>query len=115
MGSLQKRYALILGVILLIAGIWGLFTDEILGIFGGNTTQSALYLVVGVLGVYAGTKKKGRGFNGTIGWIGVLIGILGFLPYTSEILTDLLNANTATTWLHLAIGVVSLLVYYGSK
>src|SRR3989338_3032383 len=115
MGSRQKGYALILGVVLLIVGIWGFFTDEILGIFGGNTTQSVIYLLVGVIGIYAGTRKKGRGFNGTIGWIGVLTGILGFLPYTSEILTDLLNTNTATTWLHLAIGVVSLLVYYGSK
>ena len=41
-----------------------------------------------------------------------VIGILGFIPKASNLLASLLNINMATTWLHLVIGLISLIVAY---
>ena len=115
MASVQKTYALILGIVLLIIGIWGFFTQSILNIFGVNATQSILHIIAGLFGVYVGTKGKGPGYNMTIGWIGIVLGILGYVPSVDTLLLQYLNINTAITILHLAIGVISLGVYYGTK
>ena len=111
----QKTFALVLGLILLIVGIWGFFNQSILGIFGVNTTQSVLHVIAGLFGLYVGTKGEGPGYNGSIGWIGIILAVLGFIPGTSDMLLNLLNINTATTVLHLVIGIVSLLVYYKAE
>jgi hypothetical protein len=110
--AVQKTYALVLGIVLGIVGIWGFFTQSILGIFGVNTFQSILHVIAGLFGIYVGTKGEGPGYNATIGWIGVILAVLGFIPATASFLVSLLNINIATTWLHLVIGIVSLLVYF---
>ncbi len=111
----QKTYALVLGVVLGIVGVWGLFSQSILGIFGVNLFQSVLHLIAAGFGIYVGTKGEGPGYNQILGWIGLALGILGFIPGVSGLLLSLLNINTATSVLHLVIGVVSLGVFYGVK
>ncbi len=118
MANVQKTYALILGIVLLIVGIWGFFVGDeqkILGIFGVNTSQNVLHLIAGAFGVYAGTKGKGKGYNSTIGWIALVVGILGFIPTINDYLADFLSINTEISILHVVIGVVSLGVNYMVK
>lgn len=114
MSNIQKTYALILGLVLGIIGVWGFFTQSVLGL-GVNTTQSVLHVIAAIFGIYVGTKGEGPGFNMTIGWIGILLAILGFIPATATMLTNWLNINTATTILHLVIGILSLGIYYAAK
>ena len=114
MAKVQKTFALIVGIVLGIIGIWGLFSDTVLG-FGVNPTQSVLHIIAAAFGIYIGTKGEGPGYNATIGWIGVVLGILGFIPATASILANLLNVNMATTWLHIVVGVVALIVTYAVK
>ncbi len=114
MADVQKTYALILGVVLGVFGVLGLFNDMVL-IFGVNLIHSIAHLVAAAFGIYAGTKGTGRGFNLTIGWFGVALGVLGFVPGISDLFLNLLNINTATTILHLLIGVISLIVGVGVK
>ena len=113
MASVQKTYALVLGLVLAIVGIWGFFTSSILGIFGVNVLQSVLHLIAAALGIYAGTQGDGMTYNSVLGWIAIVLGVLGLIPGVSGLLLSLLNINTAITVLHLAIGAVSLGVYYG--
>ena len=113
--NVQKTYALILGVVLGIIGIWGFFTTSILGLFGVNAFQSVLHLIAAAFGIYVGTKGKGPGFNQSIGWIGVVLGILGFISGANTLLFNLLNINAPISVLHLVLGVISLGVYYGVK
>ena len=121
MAGVQKTFALVVGLVLLIIGLWGLFigTGNLWGAFGVNVLQSILHIIAGVFGVYVGTKGDGSGFNVSIGWIGVILGILGFIPAighsSGDLLNSLLNINPAITWLHLVVGVVALIVYYGAK
>jgi len=114
MASTQKTFAFILGIVLLILGIWGLFTESVLG-FGVNIAQSVLHIIAGAFGLYVGTKGSGSGFNKTIGYIGILLAILGFIPQTASLLADSLNVNMAITWLHAVVGVVALIVGYTLK
>lgn len=114
MANTQKTFALVLGIVLLLVGIWGFFSTSILGIFGVNTTQSVLHIIAGIFGIYVGTKGMGYGYNSSIGWIGIILAVLGFIPGTSDLLASWLNINTATTVLHLVIGIVALGVYYSA-
>ena len=108
---MQKTNALILGVVLAIVGIWGLFAETII-VFGVNIAQSILHLIAAAAGIYAGTKGDGMSFNMIIGYIGVVLGIIGFIPGIKDVLANLLNINTATSVLHLIIGALCLGVYY---
>jgi len=105
-GNTQKTYALILGIILGLLGILGLFSAKVLGIFTVTTWLTVLNLVGAVTGIYIGTKGQGGGYNKLIGWVGVILGILGFL---------LFKFDTAVSVLYLVIGVVSLIVGYAIK
>ena len=113
-GNIQKTYALILGIVLAIIGVWGLFVNNILG-FGVNVWQSILHLIAAVCGIYAGTKGDAKTYNPVIGWIGVVLGVLGFIPGVSGLLADWFNINNPISVLHIVIGVVSLGVFYGMK
>ncbi|MBI2148895.1 DUF4383 domain-containing protein [Candidatus Woesearchaeota archaeon] len=112
MANVQKTYALILGLVLAVVGLWGLFTQSLLGFFGVNVLQSVLHLIAAAFGLYVGIKAEGKIFNMVLGWVGLALGILGFVPVVKDLLLSLLNINTATTLLHLVIGVVSLGVAY---
>ena len=115
MGDVHKTYALILGIVLGIVGLWGFFSSSILGLFGVNALQSVLHLIAGGFGIYAGTKGEGHQYTMVIGWIAIILGVLGFIPGASGLLLSLFNVNSATSVLHLAIGVVSLGLLYGVK
>lgn len=118
--SVQKNYALILGIVLLLIGIVGFFPNALVSnqagaFFGVNPAQNILHLIAGVIGIYIGIKGKGPTYNMILGWIGVALGILGFIPGISDFLLSLLNITSSTSVLHIAIGVISLGVYYGAS
>ena len=102
----QKKYALILGIILGILGVLGFFSTKVLGIFLMTTWLNILHLVGAVIGIYIGTKGQGGGYNKLIGWVGVILGVLGLI---------LLQLDLAVAVLYLVIGVVSLIVGYAMK
>lgn len=115
MENMSKTYSLVLGVVLAIVGVWGFFTTMILGLFGVNAFQSVLHLIAAVAGIYAGTKGDGDLYPLVLGWIGVALGVLGFIPGVNNLLMSWFSINTAITVLHLVIGVVSLGVAYSMK
>lgn len=117
--GVQKTFALILGIVLLLVGIIGIYpTNKLVGnegYFGTNIYQDILHLIAGAFGIYVGTKGQGRGYNMILGWIGIVLGVLGFIPGVSEMLMKLLNINKEITVLHLVLGVLFLIVAYGVK
>jgi hypothetical protein len=113
--NIQKTYALVLGIVLAVIGLWGFFTTSILNLFGVNMYQSVLHLIAAAFGIYSGTKGDGKMYNQSIGWIGVALGVLGFIPWVSGLLLSWFNINTAISVLHIVIGAVSLGVFYKAK
>jgi hypothetical protein len=119
MADTQKTFATVLGIVLLVVGLAG-FVSGGLGIvregfFGTNAAQDVLHIIGGLLGIWFGTKGAGSGYNLTIGWIGIVLAVLGFIPGIKEMLMTYLNVNTNISVLHAVIGVVALLVYYKAE
>lgn len=118
MTSTQKTFALLLGIVLLLVGIAGFFENSLVGdngYFGTNTIQDVLHIIAGGIGIWVGTKGIGPGYNMSLGWIGVVLGILGFIPTLDELLAQYLNINTEITVLHVVLGLITLGVYYGTS
>ena len=109
----QKTWAWIIGVILVLVGIWGFLSEPILGIFATNTWHNLVHLITGLVFIWAGAKNMAKPTNTWLGLIYVLVGILGFFG----ILTFLAVAggNDPDNWLHIGIGVISLLVGLTAK
>ena len=106
---------MVIGVVAVLLGIIGFVSHPILGIFGVNTYQNILHLAVGALGLWLGMKGSAKGFNMWLGIVAALVGVLWFIPGTggdSGLLASLLGINAATSYLHLGIAVVSLLIAF---
>ena len=107
----NQTWAKVIGVVLLLVGIWGFFTSSILGLFGVNTLHNIVHLVTGAIFVWAGFAS-GAPTNDVNKWLGVvyaLVGIVGFFG-----VLGFLNVNAADNWLHLVIGVVSAWIVWKS-
>lgn len=98
-------------------GILGLLlsggTGNVLGLFGVNYLETVIHLVGGVAGLWIGLKGNGKAFNMWVGWIALVVGILGFI--VPGVMNSILGINTAISVLHVVLGVVSLGVAYFIK
>ena len=118
MASTQKIFALVLGIVLALVGILGFINNPIIGdsgFFGTNMYQDILHIIAGAFGIWVGTKGMGQGYNLSLGWIAIVLGIIGFIPKVKDLLLQWLNINTEITILHIVIGIVALLVYYTTE
>ena len=116
--GVQKTFALILGIVLVLVGILGFIGNPLVGdtgYFGTNTVQDVLHIIAGAFGIYVGTKGKGPGYNKTLGWIGIVLGILGFIPGVSGLLATYLNINAQISVLHIVLGVLFAAVGYKAR
>lgn len=117
--DVQKTYAMVIGAVLALVGILGFLPGIgqplLLGIFGVNMHQNLLHLVGGALMLWFGYKGSGKTANMTLGIIAAVVAVLGFVPGAKDLLASIFNINTAITYLHAAIAVVSLGLAYGVK
>ncbi len=101
---MAKTYSMVVGIILLIWGVIGLFSDSFLGI---STTglQVWLFIVAGILGLWMGLAGKGtKGYAKWFGIIFILVGIIGFvLPGVLDSLT--LDNGVVANIVHLVAGL----------
>ena len=113
--DVQKTYAMIIGVVLVLLGLVGFVNHPILGYFGVNTAQNILHLVGGALILWL-SMKSAKSVNM---WSGVLALVVGILWYAEGLdgglLASIFSINAAISYLHIAVGIVSLGVAYGVK
>jgi len=113
--DIQKIFAMVFGAVLVLLGLVGFVSKPILGLFGVNLAQNVLHLVGGALGLWLASKGSGKAFNQWLGYIALVVGILGFVPVVKDLLASIFAINTAISVLHVAVGVVSLAVAYAVK
>ena len=117
--DVQKTYAIVIGAVLILVGILGFIpgigAPLLLGIFGVNAAQNVLHLVGGAVILWFGYSGSGKPTNMWLGIISAVVGVLGFVPGSKDLLGSIFGINAAISGLHLAIAVVSLGVAYGVK
>ena len=101
----QKTWAWIIGVILLLVGILGFFMGSDVFGFGVNTLHNIVHLLTGLVFIFAAWKGGTKKVNTWLGVVYLLVAILGFFG-----ILGFLNVNSADNWLHLVIGLVSVLI-----
>ena|SRR3989338_4111110 len=114
--DVQKTYAMVIGVVLVLLGLLGFVMQPlILGIFGVNMAQNLLHLVGGGLILWLAMKGSAKATNMWTGIIALVVGILWFIPGAGTLLASIFGINASISYLHVAVGVVSLGVAYGVK
>jgi hypothetical protein len=113
-GHMIKTFTLVLGVILLAAGIVGFITgghDHKLIIFGINASHNMVHILSGVLAIVAVcvSMKAAKIYCIAFGAVYGLVTIAGFLNIPQAV--NLLNLNTADNFLHL--GISGACLYFG--
>ena len=115
---MAKTMAVLFGVVFLVIGILGFVPavtkDEmLLGIFHVNAAHNCVHLLSGVVALICGMMGVGaaRMYFKLFGLVYGAVAVLGFLnPGEHVMLLGLISNNTATTWLHVAIAAVSLII-----
>lgn len=101
----NQAWAKVIGVVLLLVGVWGFFATSILGLFGVNTLHNIVHLATGAIFAWAGfgAGVPTQRVNTWLGVVYLMVGVLGFFG----VLDVLLGLSAADNWLHIAIGLVS--------
>lgn len=116
MASPQKTLATVLGAVLTVVGVAGLFVENSLLGFNVNLLHNLVHIVSGLLGLLAGLTADGayaKWYNVGFGIVYLLVAVLGLLGVAAVM--SLLNLNSADNWLHLLIAVVALGVGFGAS
>lgn len=110
---MQKAFALVWGILIILFGILGFSTSNVFGIFSVNEIYSFIFFVVGLIGIYSGLKGTGKIYNLCVGWTFLVLSILGFSPGISSLLAGGFRINFADNLLNLIFGILILGIYYG--
>lgn len=116
--DVQKTYAMVIGAVLVLLGLVGFIQAPVLGIFGVNMAQNVLHLVGGAAILWFAYKGSAKPTNMWTGVVALVVGILWFVPAVGGaggLLDGIFAINAAISYLHIAVGVVSLGVAYGVK
>ena len=117
-----KTAAILFGIVFLAIGILGFVPSitapdangmpMLLGIFHVNTLHNVVHLASGAVALLCGMSGVGasRWYFRIFGLVYALVAVLGFLNPGDTMLLGLISNNMATTWLHVGIAVVSLLI-----
>jgi len=109
--------AVLFGVVFLAVGILGFVPavtkdQMLLGIFHVNPAHNCVHLLSGVVALICGMAGVGaaRLYFKIFGLVYGAVAVLGFLNPGDTMLLGLISNNTATTWLHVVIAAVSLII-----
>jgi uncharacterized membrane protein len=107
---LRNVFAMCIGTFLLIQGIWGLFSQEVFGVFTTNFTHSLLNIVLGMAGIYYGYEESAQYYSLFLGTILISVGLLRFLFGPSDSPVYLFNINEAVAYYSIFMGTVALIL-----
>ena len=115
---MAKTMAILFGVVFLVVGILGFVPavtkdQMLLGIFHVNTAHNCVHLLSGVVALLCGMSGVGasRWYFRIFGLVYGLVAVMGFMHMGQDtMLLGMVSNNDATTYLHVAIAAVSLIL-----
>ena len=108
-------FAIIIGIFLLIEGLWGEFSDVVFGVLATNRIHATIHILLGIVGIYTGLKGGSRGFCIFLGILLVVVGVLRFVPGIGDLIVAILNVNPAVAYFNIAVGILSLIAAFVSN
>ena len=117
-----QKFALIIGIVYIALGVVGFFVTgfgefvshsdtALLGIFHLNPFHNVVHLALGALALFAAlvlTPPATEGVNFIFAGILLVVAVLGYLGYLQDLLA-VPSGLDPDNWLHLVLGVVTLL------
>ena len=119
--SLATQFCLVVGAVLVIAGIIGFFYnstftsdksvhDDVFGILSVNGWHNVVHLLTGAV-TLAAARSMPRTWAGIFGIVYLVVAIWGFAIGSGDSILSIIPVNTADDVLHLLLGLTGLLVY----
>lgn len=113
--SPAQMFALVFGAVYILVGILGFVLapdegDKLFGIFQVNLLHNVIHLAVGAL-LLAGSSVHERAKQVNL-IVGIVYGLVAILGFANVLVEDLIDANAADDFLHLATAVLAL--YFGT-
>lgn len=110
--SLSSGFAIIIGVFLLLEGLWGMSSDIVFGVLTTNKTHATIHIILGITGIFLGIKQNARPFCISLGLLLVTVGVFRFIDSTQDYIVGILNVNENVGYLNIFLGLISLAVSY---
>ena len=119
--SPAQKCAVLLGVLLVAAGIAGFFYngtftsnehihDDLLGAFAVNGWSNTLHILLGIWGLaVASSWSSARSFGYSAGLLLVALGAWGLILGSGQSILSIVPANSAIDFARLALGVIAVL------
>jgi hypothetical protein len=112
-----QLYALVVGTVLVVAGIVGFFysdsfgspgnVDSVFGILDVNAWHNIVHIVTGGLGLLA-LGYAARAYALGLGVVYIVVAVWGFIIGSHESILGFLPINTEDNVLHLVLGILGL-------
>jgi Domain of unknown function (DUF4383) len=133
--SPARLYCLLVGAVLVIAGIIGFFyeasfktgdsirTDDVFGVLAVNGWHNLVHLSIGAL-LLIGAGAAARGTALFVGVLYIALCVLGFIATSdngigfiaeNHTLVDLVPVNNEDNVLHLILGITGVIAYWASR
>lgn len=105
-----ERFALGVGLLLAVEGVWGLFSPVVFGVLSTNLTHALIHLSLAAFGIWASFNHHARGFSLFLGWLLLAVGVLRFVPVLGGLIVSLLNVNPAVAMVNVIVGSAALML-----
>jgi hypothetical protein len=126
--SPARLYALVFGVVLVVAGVIGFFyeskfTDEksvrdaVFGILDVNGWHNVVHIATGALGLlaFAAGAYAARTYALVLGAVYIVVAIWGFIVGDGDSILSIIPVNTEDNILHLVIGLAGIAAGVASR
>lgn len=109
--SIASAFALGVGVLLLIEGLWGLVSPVVFGVLTTNLAHAGIHIVLGLYGIAVGLGRRPAGYLLFLGALLLGVGVMHFVPGFDALLTALLNVSTPVAIVNIVLGTLALLLH----
>ena len=107
---LSNAWAVVMGLFLFTAGLWGFYSESVFEILTTNTLHALIYILIGIAGLYFWSKADTRFFNIVVGIFLLVIGSLRFIPGPDQIVVNMLNVNYAAAYVNIVAGSLGIII-----
>lgn len=97
------------GALLVVEGLWGMFSDRVFWLLSINRTGAAIHLALGIGAIVAARRGRPLGYLTTLGAILLAVAALWSIPLSKQLVTDVLAVNQAGAIVDAALGIACFL------